>query len=483
MRRRVAAPLLLSALAAPAWGGDGRLQLGFDVNMNYEDNVLSNPHDEDGDFYLSAGPQIHAYDERGDLRWRLDYNPTYLKYLEFDELDDWEHYAFGELDWVPDDRTRVFGSAEYVVASSFQRLAIADPTLGDTGVGLATQGIDRTTFEAGVERRLTPRNTATLRLQRFENDYELATRQDVTVTEVGLEWLYDLTARDRTGLDVRYSRQAFGIPSQDESRTDYYNLSLVWQHVFDPTLALSISAGPALVEPEDQGDTFVTIQRFPFALGANGVVGPVIASTCPTLDDGTPFLSGACLAVPLGGPAFDELTTIGVIGDTPSGGGSDTTYFAAVSLTKQWKYVRGELSYTRDTSTSGDLGGNTVRDLVLGRLNWRVTRRFRTDLDLSYQRFESATESMLFVTALRGAPILGEATGLRAVLVDNQREDEIYWARLRFSYDLTPRTVGSLSVIWQTQIADIPPQLPVKVDRLLVIVGFTYRFRSIPLGI
>ena len=136
----VSAPAASPAVTLPptsaAWAGDARLDVGFQVDTNYEDNVFSGPNDEEGDFSVNVGPIFNAYDRRGDFRWKLDYNPTYLKYREFDALDDWEQYAFGELEWVPDERTRIFANAQYVDASSFLRLAAADPSLGDTGASI-----------------------------------------------------------------------------------------------------------------------------------------------------------------------------------------------------------------------------------------------------------------------------------------------------------------------------------------------------------
>jgi hypothetical protein len=488
--KRSAAVLAVSTLlAAPsANAGDGRLELGFGAEMNYEDNVLSLPEDEVDDFYLRVGPDIKAWDRRGDLQWNLDYMPRYLKYVELGELDDWEQYAFGQLNWVPSERTRLFASAQYIDTPSILRTTAIDPTLGDVGVELGRQGVERTVFVTGAEYRLTRRQAATVTLQRYENDYEIESREDVSILDGRLEWIYDLGMRDRAGLELRYSRQSFAAPGQDETRTDYYNASIVWMHSFDPTFYFNVTAGPALVEPEgvDRGFT-ASGRRFPIVQGANGPTGPVFAATCPTLDDGTPFLSGACLVGSLVGVPEDQVT-LGVIGDDPEGTGADVTYFASVSLTKQWKYVRGDIGYVRDTSTAGEFGGSTVRDLIRAQLHWQVTKRFTADFEVSYQRYEAAAKSSSFVVALRPSvdPAtfgLGEAIGFRSIVIDNEREDQTYSARVRLGYEFTPQTICHFTVIWQRQQTEIPPALQFNTDRLFVIVGFTYKFRSIPLGI
>jgi hypothetical protein len=491
---RALAPLLAVVLATSAsWAGDARVELGVQADANYDDNVFADAEDEQDDYFLRGGPMFRAYDQRGDFQWNAQYVPTYLKYRDFGELDGWEQVANGTISWVPSTRTRVFGSVNYADVSTFLRLAEVDPILGDTGTELTRQGVERLVAEVGAEHNVARRHALSLSLQRYQNDYELESRSDVTNTEASAGYLYDLSQRTRVGFELRYTRQEFEQRNVEQSATNYYNLNLQVLHSFSPTFFLSASVGPAYVDPEaiDRQFSVPNFERFPRLVGAEGFFGPVDIATCPTLDDGTPVLSNECstlsdLSIFI--PQLLERVTLSTLDNDLGGDASDVTYFASISLQKYWRHVNGVLQYVRDTSTSGDFGGSSVRDLVYGKLSWRATRRFTADLELSYQRFEAATDGVSYAVALRPFPVpvvgvIGEAYGLAPFLVSNQREDVVYRAIMRLRYELTPRTFLQMTVVWQRQSIETPPLVKSEFDRMLISFGVTYRFRSFPLGI
>jgi hypothetical protein len=491
------AATLAGLVFASSARGEAELYLGLATSGNYDNNVGSQPVQTQDDFYLQVGPTLRAVDRTGKLTWSAQYLPSYSKYARFSSLDNWQQIATGNISWRPSERARAWVSTSYADVSSIAELSQQE-IAPDVGTELTRQGVKRTAVSGGLELRPGRRHSFTLSLDDYTNNYDESFRSDVSTLGGGISYLYDLTRLDRTGVGFRYTGQTFsGIGNAADSTTRYYNASLQWLHVFDRTLSFSVRAGPALVEPPPVRTDFVAMDqaRFPRIVGAGGRVGQVQVSTCPTLDDGTPILAAGCQAFPLDlsffFPALTELTDLTVIGDVPSAAGSTLTYFASLSLAKEWRTVRLDLQYSRDTSTSGNFGGSAVRDYVLGQLVWRITPRFRTDFQASWQSFESAGKSIVYARALQpvtvSSPLIsigdvGEAIGFRAVAVDQKRQNVIYTARLRFGYRFNRRTRGSLSVLWQRQqIGD--PITTIDIDRLIVTLGVTYEFGPIRLGI
>jgi hypothetical protein len=143
----------------------------------------------------------------------------------------------------------------------------------------------------------------------------------------------------------------------------------------------------------------------------------------------------------------------------PSVNSDDTTYFANVSVFKEWQRWLLELTYRREADNSTGTGVTTVGDVFSLRTRWDPTRRlrisFRTTLTLREQEIEGlryfrTLQSLVVPNEIFGpiVPIdvesgIAEAQAFRAVKF--KRTDE--FNTLRFTLDGRYRLTRRFSLI------------------------------------
>lgn len=488
---RPLAHVALALLAAlPVRAGAAELYLGLITEGTYDDNLFSTAENELDDFSARLSPHVEVRDERGHLQWDVQYIPTYQKFAEFGELDGWDQNASLHVLWAPGPRDTIEISESYIESSDYFRFASDIISTPELDFVLGRERLARNAIEASWERIAAPRHRFRTTLFRTDNDFE-ADRRSNSTTALGLGYLFSYSPRTQVGLRIGGTQQELEEAAVVRAqKTRYYNLSLQYVTLLSPTLDLQIAAGPALIDADrtDVEQGVAQVRRFPSTQTPEGLFTLFRASTCPTLDDGTPFFS-PIECEPFDGlffaPELFQVVDLSLQGTVPEETTSNLTYFANVRLSKRWETVTAALYYTRDASS---FQGSQVNDTIGVNATWRATSRFRMSFTAQYQSRESATESLVPVVAVRGATVAGvpdvaESVALRAQAVDVDARNESYFAVVSGRYRLTSRIDLYARLNWSRQRLRASGFRSAPVDRLLVAVGFSYLYGPIDLPI
>jgi hypothetical protein len=500
----IAAAWLTASALAPAARADVLLDLGLEAALEYDDNVLFQANNILSDGAVRLGPRVRLHEDGDQLLWDVHYYPTYEKFFDLGEFDGWDHDGYASATWKASPRTTLRFTDQYQdynrAVSVLAQQDVTTPA-GEAGANLGLRGFQQNYAYAELNHRLARRDTVQLYLQNIYTEGDPLssfTGNEGLVTTGSLSYLREWDPRNQIGLSIRATDQRFDDFVQPETRTQFYNLSFQFVHLFDPTFTLSASAGPAYVSsdiPEAEG-LGMDQALFPFIRDGTAQ-GPVLIDTCPTLDDGTPFVGNGCRALPIQDvpvlirPALTQTTDLPVVNDGVSDSGSTLTYFAALSLTKQWSTVTATARYIRDASQSVSASGN-VRDVVLGSLNWRPTGRWRLMFVASYERREQALESIAYASALSptlisvtggGTETIGRAIELRAVPVEQDASTDRIVLSLNVNYQWNRQLAFFANAYWidQKQRGDIFANEGA--TRFNIVVGLRYYLEPIRLPI
>lgn len=472
------------------------LDAGASLSAGYNSRVIGRGDSEVDDLFVRVGPRIQLSDHDGILRWDLRYQPAYQAYRELSGLDDWDHEVRGRFGWDMSPRTNLEMQARYFdVASSStlnDEIILPDGSV-DTALTFADERIKRTVLTGTFNHSPTSVDSLSIGANWFDFDPEGERRVAQTTGGLNLSWVRRVGRQDSLGIVLRYSRQTVALERED-AQTNFYNASLRWSHTFSPTLSLSVTAGPAWVDAEQQDVETVLPDRplFPIQRGPGGIVGNVQASTCPTLDEvpGAFVLDEICETfggvIPgTLGQTTDLRLTNALLDDTDP----ELTYFAAIVLRKSFRRVDVSLQYLRDTDNSASQTSvrGTIRDTVTGTLSWHVTRRLHATFRASWSRTEIATDAIQLVQAVDSTTVAGfddvaRAIGIAAIEGGEDRETIRYVASMRVGYDLSAQTEIFLRVFYSRQDREFG-NARTSDDRLRVVLGITFMFASIPLGI
>jgi hypothetical protein len=425
----------VGAVVAPRVAPARELVVGAETNAQYDSNIFSTEDAED-DVIFRIGPRFELRDGRGDLTYSLRYNFSYDFYKQFNQLDDFEHFVQARLGWRIAPTTQLTFSDTFFDTGNARRAAElvgSSPDVVDT-VPVTVIGSDRlqtNTASIDLVHYFTPRLsgevTGTYSLLRSE----LIDRSDTDVYTGQGSLLYSVGRNDRIGAGYGATFQRILPPDIDVGGADdlsnrdtwFHNVFGVWEHQFSPTWNLRAQAGPTLVQPDEleSGPDNAIVSRYPFLsiIGPSGqpLTGLLDANSCQTFDGiqvAIPTLTNfGCrfLFPPVEASSkalADELRNNFIffpIQDEIDQEGSSITYFADVSLTKEWETVTGTLSYGRSAGTSSGIGASTTTDSVRGTAIWRPTRNWTVQTIALFDRQESIGR-----TTVTGIQVLDAAT-------------------------------------------------------------------------
>jgi hypothetical protein len=471
-----------------------QLELGVEGAAGYNTNVFGRSEGELDDFVGRVGPDIRLLDEDGSVSWEFRYRPEYQAFVEYSDLDDWDHDVLGDLSWHASPRTHLGLTGRYLDVSSNSLLTddvlLPDGTV-DTDLAFRVDRVQRLVADAVLSHNLTPRDSLLLSLGLFDSDPEAEASSNQRTSSATLAYNHRLSATDSIGAFVRYNRQVVEL-TQDDTRTDFYNVSLQWRHDISPTLFFDVSAGPAFVDSQNQDLDIVVPNRrlYPLLQGEDGLFRNVRASTCPTLDSGTPYIDPTCELFPFLIPSTITPTTdLMLVGDLFEPSSNEITYFASATIEKRWARASAILRYVRDTdNTSSALATRgSVRDAVTGSFRWEPVPRWRLLLVASWQRTEAAGEGFQFVNAVEGTTVQGvddvaRATGIGGLQIDTKSSIDRYTLSGRLTYEFNPRTEVYLRAFYNKQNSSAVG-FSREVDRVVVFIGFSHYFTPIRLPI
>jgi hypothetical protein len=410
MQRSARCRALAVAIALSLHGSASAVEVqpSIEGSVNYTDNLFSTPDDEEDDTFFGATPGLSIRDEGGSVKWGLSYEPTYLLYTNFEDLNGWDHDLEGDVSWQISARTRVYGSNRFRRVNSVSRFNEVSDVAGAPAGIEARPGFNRfkrNVAIAGIEHALTPRiylsGSYTNSLLDFSRDDQV----DRLNQEARVSFDYLLRKNLRAGVRLGWSRSELKPEDFPDRTGDFYNASLTALWTPTPDTTLLASAGPTLVENDATNTSFTNppVLLLP-EQERGGQQFYTDLQSCPQLDDGTYILSTSCQrarnpALLNTATQLPQVSTVGSIDD------DDVTFFANLSLTQRWDHWKLNVVYNRQDDQSVSSGVSGVVNVGSARLEYEPAPRWLLILSGAYILRESTTNTLANVLTLEPAGV------------------------------------------------------------------------------
>jgi hypothetical protein len=462
--------------------------------------------DPESDYSFRITPTFGLVDRDGELTWAMRYEPSYETYVDQSELGGFDHAFRGSLAWRFAERWNFSIQENFVVDDNVIRFnEAADPTQ-QVDVGFRDQGVQISETNAALGYSLSPIDQLTLRASYRYLEYTDSNQDSRQTPSLALDWLHSFSSRTRAGLNLRWTRQEARRQAGGDE-TSFYNLSGVLEHQFSPTLSFVASAGPTYIDSKPLDPRSFDVRQFPLRIiSAGPPVGDRFVSydadLCSVGD-----LAGFARVFPLDcplpvpvtaltGPEVNLLSGRAQVPGVDRTGEpvprasveDDLTYFASLSLVKDWEHARATLGYTRSNSDSARFGSSTVADTLYTLLTWQPADRWTLALAgvLSSQE-QTATQTVPVafrvenVAAPPGVTSVSELAAGTGLLLSNQDLDPSFLTqsvRLRATRRLGEHATAFVSFYWLAQQQEVsqPVDVTTKWENFVVSVGFSWAF-------
>lgn len=338
-RAHVCAGLGLGFMLAASSTYAGQANLSVETRLGGDSNVFRASTDRINDGTLDISPTFGIHDDDEDVRYGLNYTPTYRNFFKTSGIDGVDHNANARTSWMISPVDTIEAAGSYYNGRQF--------LFGSSGSGAGStvsindrERIRISDANLGYRRALSPR--LSLRADGFFDDFDpsgtsVNSQTDSRAYTGRLSAEYVLTPRAVIGLSVSGRRREnravtaaniktdIGRPS---TRTDVWDVLPSLSYDITPTLSASIQVGPS----------FIRQQQLP--AGARD----------PS--------SAACVTPP--DFECDRYTKVE---------NRTANLFASASITKKWAASDVSLSYYRSEARSGNVGSSSsINDDV--RINW-----------------------------------------------------------------------------------------------------------------
>ena len=466
-----------------------------EISVEFDDNIFASADDEFTDIIYRGRPRVSIKDEDGSFQFGFRYEPGFEAFARADGISNWEHSLRWTGEWRVGPRTRLSFDDRFdrlTSAGRFNETSTGADTRPATEEVFGRRRYKRNSANLVLEHQLRPNHFVALNVDHFYQDYGTLSSGTVESVGGGVSYSYALSATDRFGLGVSFTRQEFeDFGFQEDSETDFYYVYGSWTHEFDPTLTMSISAGPTLIDA-DIPSSFPT--SFP-----NQLLNPVLQegtnfrladlSSCD-VENGFRILSGCSPTGPLLSEAQVGLiprVTLPLQGSISDPDDTDVTFFASGELTKRWGTWTTGITYRRQASASSQFGTSTVSDTVRATATWMPSPRWQVNLIGIYFNREQSSDSQILVTSLGPSglapPFDGSAAAVGVVAVETDRAvDTDQWqlhtvVNYRWNRRLT--VFGRVFYVEEEEDGDI--QAGRDTERFRAFVGVRYTFDRIHL--
>ena len=439
--------LVMAATSA----GARELQVSLETRVQGESNILRRTTEPLGDAFVLISPRARVTDTAGRLTYDWFYRPSYESYFRNPSLNRWNHVLGGNSAYSFSPNDQVSLNLTAFDRRYRQRL----PEEGGAGVSGDQPDISdrvksiqaRATYSRRFDARLVGRASGDFQMYFYDGVNSADNRS--LGGELSLDYGY--TLHDRMGGGLAATQQVFAATlGRPESTTTVGRVFVLLEHEFSPTTKISARVGPTLLLTEEAsppaGEVFVP--QFPLGVfagtpvvahfdGCGSINGFPVFSRC-VIDGNSPGIA----------PGMDPLAPKGVrylSGQDPSRQSSRLlTYFASISLSKEWSRVTGVLSYDRRASASSVGGASTLLDSASLEITWRpesdwtfgVIGRWYQRQSISKQtQTLIAVERNTTITPPNGGPDYAESSGLISVTLETPIDFAYYsgsfWATYR----------------------------------------------------
>ena len=465
-----------------------------EVSMEFDDNVFANTEDEFEDVVYRARPRVLIEDRDGSFQYGFRYEPAFEAFARADGIANWEHSFRMTGQWRLSPQTVLTFDDRFDRLTSAGRFnEITTDADGDpaTDIVFGRRRFKRNSASLNLEHQFRPNHFLAVNADHFFQDYGTLSSGEVESISAGLQYNYALSAADRIGVGFSYTQQEFeDFGFQDDSETDFYYLYGSWTHEFDPTLSMSISAGPTFVHTDSPSSGLTTASgQFQFPVLFDGTDFRYTNLASCDVEGGIPVLSGCS---PLG-PALSELelavsprVTLSQLGSIPDPDDTDVTFFANAVLNKKWGRWTTRFSYRRQANSSSQFGTSTVSDTFHFTGIWQPSPRWWMTIQGVYFNREQSGESQILVTALRPsavAPVAGaaEAFGFVAVETDNAIDTDQWNVGATVDYRWNRRLTFFATAFYLENEEDGDFGFNREIDRFRLFFGVRYTFDRIHL--
>ena len=408
------------------------VQFGARTGVAWSDNVFGVSEDEivngvqedpEDDYSARISPFVAVTDPNGNFTWDLRYEPTYEKYLDADDLDGFDQDASGTLGWRFADTWNFTLYESYAIYQNALRFNEAVGPGEEVTLGFRNQEIRANRTSASLSNALTARDTITLSGSYNFYEYPDEEGNDRSVPSASFSYDRRLSEITKVGTRLSWVQQVYDRGGGDDT-TSFYTLSGTLEHSFSPSFRIEASAGPTLVDssPVTEFELFQPALR-----SQQGVPFAVEATACPDFSDGDPNTFQSDLRFTDCGPprlvdlldpndiaAIQDIRAVvptvdanNVLIDSADTGGTDLTYFAHISLIKDWERWNGRVAYDRSNSENARFGSSSVADTLSGTLTWRPRQLWTFGLTAAVSLQEQEGEQVVpsgFVLANAPAP-------------------------------------------------------------------------------
>jgi len=418
MRRGVV--IVVVALAART-SQAAELRSGLTGSAQYNTNAQSAGESSEGggggDVRLDGQAQLDlSSDPDQRLRWRLGYRPTYERFLDLQELDNWRHRATAGFTYGLTRKTTLGGNASFTrtTRTTLEDLDVEPPDPEPTLVETDEQ-VDRGSLGLSLSHSFGPRWSGSGSAGYSFTDYAQADRSDFEAATASASLSYTMTARQSLGGGLSLSRQivkeadlqtASGeISTQAEQETRFASLFGSWNYRLSPLWRLDLQAGPTLIDTDLQDTAPLLVPRVPSLAFEIPTDPPTVVQF--------PFDSAKCSTAPceqtdiLQTPLPAGFQNPEVEPDTSEFLGQQTsnTVFANFGIVRDGEETRFRLAYSR--SAGENFGGrvSTISDVLSSTWSWRPDADWSVESRASYSRQQQASTTPVF----EGFPLVANA--------------------------------------------------------------------------
>ena len=388
---------------------------GWSFETLWESNVLRSSVNEESDFSFLTGPVVRLRQPQGDLEFDLEYRPSYEAFVKLDGINEFEHFAEGELTWHMTPRTEFSIADDFAISSRITTIFDAAQA-AEAGVAvLDRQRIRSNRGSARLTHRLDRLWEFSAELDNQIFDYENERQSDTAAWSGTVQVTRAITPRLIAGIGASAQRQDFqGVEvagfgqTPDTGTTILQGFGLVTYQI-SKTWSASVSAGPAWANPDSVDEAFAvsplnqdpTTGERPLLrdrfndeiILAPGEIRFIydVPIVCP------PQSQRDC---PVFAPAPANLVEAGTEPFVGQGAESSLTYFANLSLEKTWQRWRASASYRRSASNASGIGTSTLVDAVSATLLYTPTEKWRISLSGGYSKQTALSEARQRVPVL-----------------------------------------------------------------------------------
>jgi hypothetical protein len=430
------ATMVLSAVTATA----AQLDTSVGGQVEYDDNVLRSSTDKRDDVIFRLYPEIALREDHGeDLNYSLDYRMPFSLAVQNDAVNGLDHVAKADATYRPSDRVQL-GLTDSL---TYLRSTLLTPEDIGFGPEITTQRqrFLRNRGQLSGRYLFTPRLSGDAEV--IGDYFNPLSRKDRSenygVTGLG-DLSYVINAQHTLAGGVALTYQQF-LPSTviTGSETGYVNGFLQWTWQFDDQTLIRVGAGPTWIQTH---------------LDTRNILGSLPA--------------GTSLPVVLAALQSQNQNT----------GGGSVTIFGNALISRRWSpTLITALSYERRQGGASGLGGSVVEDYVYVTGNWDFTERWQLALRGDYVLRQSVETQRVQLPAILQVALAGSSPRATAS-IDTDR----WGVGGRLTHRMTKRFRTYLDVRYNRQTSPgATLGRPTDFSNFIAVLGVDYSFDPVHL--